>query len=333
MPQRAQKHSAHGRVRHGFNAHPEFAKRVDVAPGGAGWLHEIKYDGYRILATLESGRVRLASRNDLDWTDRFKSVADAIKNLSAQSVVLDGEIVVLDQKGLSNFSALQNRLSKKSKSGFVYLIFDLLYLDEVDIREAPLLARKKLLQALLRSSVKSKRKDSDESPLRFAAHQIVDGEGIYQSACQSGFEGIISKRIDSPYREGRSGDWVKTKCRHEEEFVIGGFTNPGGSREGFGALLLGYWKDGKFVYAGRVGTGFNSKTLLVIYRMLKKTELSDSPFATELSREEERGAHYVDPLYVAQIKYSEWTADERLRHAVFLGLREDKSQSEVGRAA
>jgi len=307
-----------------FRFKPEFAKRVDAAPSGAGWLHEVKYDGYRILAYLESGRVRLASRNDLDWTGRFRNVADAVKNIPAQSAILDGEIAVLDDKGLSSFSALQNRLSQKSKSGFVYLVFDLLYLNGVDLREAPLLSRKKLLKALLKSK---------KSPLHFATHQIGSGEKVFQSACRSGFEGIISKRLESPYQEGRSDEWVKTKCRHEEEFVIGGFTDPAGSREGFGALLLGYWKNGKFHYAGRVGTGFNSKTLSAIYKLLKRMERADSPFVTLLSREEQRGAHYVEPRYVAQIKYSEWTADKRLRQAVFLGLREDKPQSEVDRAA
>jgi len=329
MPQSASKK----RLTLSFHPQLEFAKLVDKAPSGAGWIHESKYDGYRILSTLQDRKVRLDSRNGLDWTERFSEVADAVKKLDVETAVLDGEIVVLSEAGLSSFSALQNHLSDKAKNGFIYYVFDLLYLNGVDLREAPLLARKKLLQTLLNSKSQSKLRPKKNSPIQFAPHQIAQGEKAYQSACRDDLEGIISKRMDSPYHSGRSSDWVKTKCRHEEEFVIGGFTDPGGSREGFGALLLGYWKGSDFVYCGRVGTGFDSKTLSVIFKFLKKTEISKSPFVTELSREERRGVHYVKPKYVGQIKYTEWTADQRLRHPVFLGLREDKLESEVNRAA
>jgi bifunctional non-homologous end joining protein LigD len=325
MPHHAQKRVPSKRLNLYFDPQLEFAKLVDKVPSGTGWMHESKYDGYRILSTLQGRGVRLDSRNGLDWTERFAEIADAIKKLDVDSAVLDGEIVVLNKAGLSSFSALQSHLSGKAKKGFVYYVFDLLYLNGVDLREAPLLARKKLLRALLRSN--------KNSPIQFTPHQVAQGEKAFESACRDDLEGIISKRIDSPYRSGRSLDWVKTKCRHEEEFVIGGFTNPGGSRERFGALLLGYWKGSDFVYCGRVGTGFDSKMLNRIYKILKKTEISKSPFATGLSREERRGVHYVKPKYIAQIKYTEWTADQRLRHPVFLGLREDKSESEVNRAA
>lgn len=312
---------------------PEFAKRVDVVPNGAGWLHEVKYDGYRIVARLRDGRVHLKTRNDLDWTDRFPEITATLGKLPVDTAVLDGEVVVLNEQGLSSFSALQKKLSQKAKKGYIYLAFDLLFLNGVDIRGFPLLARKKTLQALLLRKSRSRLSRRKSFPVQFANHQLGHGDKVFKKACRQGFEGIISKRIDSPYRAGRSGDWIKTKCCWEEEFVIGGFTDPRRTRAGFGALLLGYWSDGKFSYAGRVGTGFDSRALASIYKALKTTEIEHCPFSTNLSSKEKEGAHYVTPRFVAQVKYSEWTADKRLRQPVFLGIREDKSASEVNRAA
>ena len=178
---------------------PELAKRVDVTPDGSGWLHEVKYDGYRIIAQLQNGHVRLKTRNDLEWTDRFPDIAAALAKLSARTAVLDGEVVVLNEHGLSDFSALQNKLSKKAKKGFLYLAFDLLFLNGVDIREVPLLGRKKLLQALLRRQSRFESNKSRATPVRFANHEVGHGDKVFQNACHRGFEGIISKRVDSPY--------------------------------------------------------------------------------------------------------------------------------------
>ncbi len=310
---------------------PELPHLVDKAPEGKGWLHEMKYDGYRILSILKNGRIQLKSRNGLDWTDRFPEIVQELKRIKISSAVLDGEVVVLNEKGVSTFSQLQKNLSFEIGKGYTYFVFDLIYLEGHDLRSAPLLARKEILKNLILKKISHR--STKSLVIRFSSHMIDHGQKIYQASCKRQIEGVISKRVDSTYESGRSKQWVKTKCRHEEEFVIGGFTDPGGSRQGFGALLLGYFKGSEFIYAGRVGSGFDTESLRDIYRKLRKIEISEPAFSTSLIGPEKHGAHYVCPIYVAQIQFTEWGGNQRLRHPVFLGLREDKSAADVTQAA
>jgi bifunctional non-homologous end joining protein LigD len=272
---------------------PGLAKLVSETPQGPDWIHEMKYDGYRVLSYLDGSKVELHSRNDLDWTSRFQNIANSLVKLGKKSTVLDGEMVVFDQHGKSSFSALQKNLTEKSLTGFSYIVFDLLFLDGVDVRERPLLERKELLKKLL-----GKNRDRH---IRFSTHLVSHGEEAFLEACHRKLEGLISKNIHSSYPSGRSGDWVKSKCRNEEEFVICGFTDPAGQREGFGSLLMGYWKKDQLIYCGRVGTGFDSKMLKSVLQKIKKSELEESPFVNALDWKEKKGAHYVEPKYVAQI--------------------------------
>jgi bifunctional non-homologous end joining protein LigD len=304
---------------------PGLAKLVDETPQGPEWIHEMKYDGYRVIAYLEADKITLRTRNDLDWTSRFQKIADTLRKIEKRSTILDGEMVVFDKNGLSSFSEFQAKLSNPSQNGFFYMVFDLPYFEGVDLRDRPLLERKKILHDLV--------KKINNRHIRFSAHLTSHGAEAFRAACSRKLEGLISKNIHSTYPARRNGDWVKSKCRNEEEFIICGFTDADGKREGFGSLLLGYWEKYRLIYCGRVGTGFDSKALKWIAGKLKKIELTESHFANELDWKERKGAHYVKPEYVAQIKFTEWTPDGRLRHPVFLGLRQDKSASEVNRAA
>ncbi len=302
---------------------PELATLVAEAPEGDGWIHEIKFDGYRFLAFLEGGRARLVSRNGLDWTARLPGLAAEIAALPARRLVLDGELVTLTSEGVSDFAALKDALGRQDEETLIYYAFDLLYLDGVDLRKTPLLRRKDALRGLVESA---------RSPrLRYTDHVVGSGEIFHQRSCEFALEGVVSKRKDSPYRSGRGMDWVKVKCQKRQEFVIGGFTDPQSSRQGFGALLLGVQGEAGLAYAGRVGTGFNTPLLLDLRRRLDDLEQADSPFAAPLPRSERRGVHWVTPSLVAEVSFSNWTRDGRLRHPSFLGLRDDKAAADVVR--
>lgn len=305
---------------------PQLATLREEVPEGEEWIYEPKYDGYRILGVQTPERTALISRNGKDWTRRFPNVAEALRNLKKMNLVLDGEIVTFDQKGKASFSALQKNLSDESAEGYVYFVFDLLFAHGYDIRATPLIARKKLLEHLFQTHSALRA----ETTIRLTPFSKLDGPKQLAKACRDRSEGIIAKKITEPYRHRRSPDWVKIKCSNEGEFVIAGYTDPQGSREAFGSLLLGYFDSKKrFCYAGKVGTGFNQALLRELKSQFAKFELDRSPFATRLTSLEKRGAHFLKPHFVAQIVYSEWTADKRLRHPVFLGLREDKRASEV----
>ncbi|HEX2223574.1 MAG TPA: DNA ligase D [Thermoanaerobaculia bacterium] len=311
------------------NLEPQLATLVSEAPRGAEWVHEIKYDGYRALCQVRGGEARLITRNGKDWTDRFQPVASAAEAvLGDHEAVLDGEVVVLEANGTTSFQALQNALSEDRGDDLVYYAFDLLYLDGYDLRKAPLLDRKEALAGLLAGA-------APEGPIRLSSHVEGRGEDFFQQACNFALEGIISKRGDLPYHGGRNKDWVKVKCLKRQEFVVAGFTDPEGSRTGFGALLLGVYEGKDLVYAGKVGTGFNEKLLTSLRRQLGKLERSESPFATtprELAREAARGStHWVKPELVAEVAFTEWTRDGILRHPAFQGLREDKKPAEIVR--
>jgi bifunctional non-homologous end joining protein LigD len=296
---------------------------VTEAPEGDDWIHEIKFDGYRFLAFLERGRARLVSRNGLDWTGRLPGLAAEIAALPAGRLVLDGELVTLTSEGVSDFAALKDALGRRDEENLIYYAFDLLHLDGVDLRGAPLLRRKELLRSLLESA---------RSPrLRYTDHVVGSGEIFHRRSCEFALEGIVSKKKDSPYRSGRGTDWVKVKCQKRQEFVIAGFSDPQSSRQGFGALLLGVHGESGLAYAGRVGTGFSAPLLLDLRRRLDALERPDSPFAAPLPRAERRGVHWVEPSLVAEVSFSSWTRDGRLRHPSFLGLREDKPAADVVR--
>jgi bifunctional non-homologous end joining protein LigD len=299
---------------------PQLATRVSVPPTGAEWVHEIKYDGYRMQARLERGECRMLSRSGLDWTQRFSTIARAVSGLRAGTALVDGEVAALDDEGRPDFSLLQNRLSEGNDAGMLYLVFDLLHLDGRDVRRLPLRERKDLLRRLVG--------EGDER-IRFSDHIDASGADVHRQACAMKLEGVISKRADDPYVSGRTMSWLKSKCRERQEFVIGGFTESAAGR-GVGALLIGYWDDGQFRYAGRVGTGFTHESSFELRRRIDDIPTAKSPFA-ELPAIARRGVRFVKPILVCEVEFATWTRDGVVRQASFLGLREDKKARSIGR--
>ena len=289
------------------------------------WIFETKLDGERCLAFKRGSTVRLLSRNRQTLNNTYPEVAEALERAGTHDVVIDGEVVAFEGNRTS-FEKLQGRIGIKDpeaarRSGIpvFYYVFDLIHVDGYDITRVGLNVRKGLLRKAL----------DFRGPVRFEAHRNTEGEAYYREACAAGLEGVIAKRRNSEYSPGkRSPDWLKFKCVNEQEFVIGGFTDPAGSRVGFGALLVGYYERGKLRYAGKVGTGFDTPTLLNLRRKLDARKTSRSPFADEVK---EKSAHWVKPELVAQIGFSEWTRDGKLRHPRFLGLRSDKAATDVVR--
>jgi len=304
---------------------PQLATLVGAAPDGADWVHEIKLDGYRVLARIERGRVRLLTRNRQDWTERFPAVADAAAKLPVKEALLDGEIVALDRSGVSSFQALQQGAEETGGWSLAYVAFDLLFLDGRDLRGEPLVERKRALARLLRGR---------RGRLRYSEHFDAPGPEVHQRACRMHLEGIVSKRKQAPYVFGRGQAWLKVKCVARQEFVIGGYTDPEGARAELGSLLLGvHDRDGRLVYAGRVGTGFTDATLAALGKRLRKLGQGASPFSPEGPRPPARGAHWVKPVLVGEVAFTEWTRDGLLRHPAFEGLREDKPAAQVVREA
>jgi bifunctional non-homologous end joining protein LigD len=283
------------------------------------WIFERKLDGIRCLAIRTGAETRMLSRNDLDLAHRYPEVREALAKQPCERFAVDGEVVAFDGAQTS-FARLAQR-GRRPVPVFFY-VFDLLWLDGVDIRALALRTRKRLLSSTIQF----------EDPLRLTTHRNRDGEAMFAEACRKGWEGVIAKRADSPYRETRSRDWLKFKCEAGQELVIGGFTAPRGSRTDFGALLVGYYDDGQLRYAGKVGTGFDRATLHELGRRLNELRRDEPPFADPGSIRE-RGVTWVRPELVAQLGFTEWTTAGRLRHPRFLGLRDDKSPREVVREA
>ncbi|HEY8233295.1 MAG TPA: DNA ligase D, partial [Vicinamibacteria bacterium] len=292
---------------------------VEVPPAGDDWLHEIKHDGYRIVARINEGDVQLVSRNGKDWTKEFPQVARAIGRLPAGTALLDGEVAALLPNGATSSQALQRRA--EAELPLVYFAFDLLHLDGWDLRGVRLDERKQVLQRLLESA---------PATLRFSDHVRGQGRQFFEQAREAGLEGVVSKRADAPYREGRGGDWRKVKCRLSQEVVIGGWTRPSDGRESIGALHVGFHEDGQLVYAGKVGSGFSERLLADLVRRLEARKRDTCPFAS-VPAEMRRGAHWVEPDLVAQVEFTQWTDEGRMRQPVFLGLRDDRDARHVVR--
>lgn len=302
---------------------PQLATLARTVPDREEWIHEIKLDGYRVLARVENGEVRLITRNGKDWTHRFPELATLLKPLPVASALLDGEIVALAEDGISSFRRLQEALSAGRTADLVYQVFDLPYLAGYDLGRVALIERKQALAQLLETSG-----FLSGGNVRYSDHIGSQGAAFFEQACRMGLEGIISKRATSHYQEKRSKDWLKIKCVNHEEFVIGGYTDPGGSRSGFGSLLMGAFDaDGRLEYAGRVGTGFNTRLLESLSATLEAAKTRRSPFNGPVP--DARAVHFVRPELVIEVEFTERTRDGRLRHPAFRGLREDRNPEEI----
>lgn len=299
----------------------ELATLAADAPDGDEWLHEIKFDGYRIICRIDAGSVELFSRNQKNWTKRLTSLAEAAKSLPVKQAIFDGEVVAVRPDGVTDFQDLQNAFREHRTDALHYYLFDLLYLDGNDLTRVPLLERKRILATLLNGK-------GVDNRLHFSEHMEGNGPSFLSQAREMGLEGIICKRRDSLYLPGRGRDWLKVKCLQNDEFVIGGYTSPAGSRVGLGALLLGHHNEqGELLYVGKVGTGFDDRTLQSLWRMLQAQHQDESPFSDRKGAA--HGTHWVAPTLVAQVAFAARTRDGILRHASFKGLREDKSAEEV----
>ena len=301
---------------------PQLATLVKEIPATDAWIHEMKFDGYRMLSRIDAGKVELYSRNRNRWTAKFPAIAASLGNLPVESAWIDGEVVLTDHEGRTSFQRLQNILSATDTSALQYYAFDLMYLNGRDLRHRPLLERKTLLEKLLADAPAS---------IYYSAHVVGRGDDFLGAACERKLEGVISKRADASYTGRRTKDWLKIKCGMRQEMVIGGFTDPGGSREGFGALLMGVHEKGKLRYAGKVGTGFNADNLRKLRKRLDALATDSPPFSNPPRGREASGVHWVEPKLVAEIAFTQWTDGGTVRHGTFQGLRADKPAKAVTR--
>lgn len=302
---------------------PQLATLVRSPPSGPQWLHEIKYDGYRIGALIRAGAVRLLSRTGKDWTAEFPEIAASVRALGVADALIDGEVAAVLPDGRTSFQALQHARSGGDRA-LVYFAFDLLRLDGTPLDTLPLETRKARLGALLRRGAR-------DSRLRYSDHVEGNGAAFFDRACEMRLEGIISKQRHLPYRPGRHASWTKTKCTRRQEFVIGGFTDPEGSRMGLGALLVGWYDGARLVFCGKVGTGFTHAAALELRRRLEALAQPAPAFDPPPPRPIARKAHWVAPALVCEVAFTEWTGDGMIRHPSFQGLREDKRPQDVRR--
>ncbi len=306
---------------------PQLAQSASTPPSGDDWFYEIKLDGYRIQIHIRSKagrrRVQLLTRKGLDWSARMPEIARAAMQLNVESAILDGEAVVLDENGISNFAALQAAFQKENRREVTYFAFDLLHIAGHNTRHLPLAQRKQMLAQLLAPL-------EDRALIRYSEHLQSGGQTVFEKACELGAEGIIAKGMSSKYVSGRSGHWLKLKCILQQEFVIGGFTLPSKGSAGIGALLLGYYDQSSLRYAGRCGTGFTQQTHRMLRRRLDALVQKESPF-TAIPRDAQRAAVWVKPQLAAEIAFTTWTRENLVRQASFKGLREDKPAKEIVR--
>lgn len=306
---------------------PQLTTLVKTPPRGDMWLHEIKYDGYRIGCRIHDKQVALYSRSGKDWTASFPTIVEAARRLGVRDALIDGELCVVLSNGHTSFQALQHWFGDPSNSEgtLVYFAFDLLRHSRAHLDNLPLEERKARLKTLLG-------RPRATSVFRFADHVVGHGDAFLNHARRLGLEGIVSKRRDLPYRPGRHGGWLKIKCILRQEFVVGGFTDPAGARVGIGALLIGYYDaKGDLIFAGRVGTGFTQKRATELRARLDRLERRTPPFTPPPAGALRRTAHWVTPSLVAEVAFTEWTGDGKIRHPSFQGLRADKKPREVTR--
>jgi bifunctional non-homologous end joining protein LigD len=313
---------------------PMKPRLVEKPPAGGDWSYELKFDGIRALAIKIDKKVSLLSRNENELAGSFPEIVDALKTLPVRECVIDGELVALDEEGRSSFQLLQAREIEGKKSPIYFYVFDLLQLDGKSLISLSLEPRKQILEQICSDA---------GDPVRFSGEIGGDATALLREVKRRGLEGIIGKQRNSIYEPGRrSGAWIKLKCVNEQEFVIGGYTPPAGSRKYFGAIMVGYYEDKKLVFAGKVGTGFTAKSLSMLHKKFQAERRDDCPFVDLPSKQNGqwmqgirpsmmRKVHWIDPVFVCEIKFTEWTRDGKLRAPVFLGLREDKKSSEVGR--
>lgn len=302
---------------------PELAYLVNQPPRGNEWLHEIKYDGYRLLCFIRDDKIQFMTRNGKDWTDRFLFLIPDIKQLKLNNSILDGELVAI-KDGQMSFQALQGYLKGTQNHEILYFIFDVPYYNHYNLTQKPLITRKRYLEKIFKAS---------DPHSKVKCSEFIQGHGlkVFKGACKKGLEGIMSKKMDSVYESHRSHNWVKSKCSKREEFIIGGYTKPKHSREAFGALLLGYYDDNHLIYCGKVGTGFTSKLLKEYLHMFLPYVAKKSPFWDNKLIEEIKNVTWLKPKFVGEVLFTEFTDDHLLRHPSFLGLREDKLAKEVNK--
>jgi bifunctional non-homologous end joining protein LigD len=299
--------------------HPMLATLVDEPFSDPEWIFETKWDGFRSVCFVSKGKARFVSRNQIDMTPQYPELVNIPKQIDAKEAILDGEIVALDENGRPQFQLLQNKLrirsgsyTKARSAQLVYFAFDLLYLDGYDVMACPVVERKAKLEQILRPS----------DFLKYSDHLEGEGEAFFREIAKFRLEGMIAKRAASKYAQKRTSDWLKVKTVQRSEVVIGGYTQPRGARSFFGSLVMGLYQDGKLQYVAHVGGGFNERTLTQIYKLLQPLKTDRSPFAIKPKTNEP--VQWVKPKLVGEVKFSEWTADQRMRHPVFVGLREDK---------
>ena len=300
---------------------PQLATLVKEAPKGNEWVHELKFDGYRLLCHLNRGRVRLWTRNQKDWTDKFPNVSKALQALRVQSAIVDAEVVAMDASGRSSFQMLQQAIHKTAGKGLVLEAFDLIYIEGFSLTRTPLIERKRVLEQLIASA-------GNNRVLRYSDHVEGNGPKFLKQACDFGIEGIVSKVADSLYESTRSHNWQKVKCLRRQEFVIAGYTL---SDKGlpFSSLVLGVYEKGKLIYAGRAGTGFSNKQRAELKKMLDRISRPTKPFAEIPKDPDLRKAIWAEPKLIGEVAFTEWTNEGVIRHPSFQGLREDKKPSEV----
>ena len=298
---------------------PQLATLVDKPPEGQDWLHEIKYDGYRILAFKNGSNVVLKSRTNKDWSTDFPSIVHAVSQLPFEQIILDGELVVLDEDGRSNFQLLQNAIKDKNTASFIYFLFDLLYFNGYDLRNLALIERKAILKNILTNTT---------ALLHYSDHIVQEGNELFEHACHYALEGIVCKKSNGAYYAKRSNEWLKVKCSTRQEFVIGGYTQPKGRRAHFGSLFLGTFNNkGTLEFAGNVGTGFNESSLNEVYQLLLANKGQFNPFTSKPPGSS--NACWVKPNLVCEVEFTQWTKEGHLRHPSFKGMRLDKKASEV----